>query len=328
MESRYGFTRMTVEEFSNWINNQRIGRTVLTIQQHHTYSPDYSGFTGDNHFTLQKSMKNYHVNHNGWSDLGQHFTTFTDGTIVTGRSLESSPACIYGNNANSICIEHLGNFDINRDTMTDEQSGAITDMTAALCIKFSISPDPYSILYHHWFKLSSGERNNGRGGNKSCPGSAFFGGNKVEDFEANFLPPLIRSIQNTGKIPSPPQLIKHASVTASKLNVRTGPGANNSKAADRDPLSFGSIIRIYEEKDNWYRISSSKDHWVSARYTRSVKRAVVNASRLNARTGPDVAFNKVGSYLRDQVIFIEEESGNWGKISNENKWVSLRYLSF
>ena len=62
-------------------------------------------------------MKAYHVTYNGWNDIGQHFTIFPDGLILTGRSLEKSPACIYGQNANAICIENLGNFDLGGDQM-------------------------------------------------------------------------------------------------------------------------------------------------------------------------------------------------------------------
>ena len=328
METKYGFTRLSRDEFSEWIRNQRIGRTVLTIMQHHTFLPDYSAFRGDNHFALQKSMRDYHVNHNGWSDLGQHFTTFPDGSIVTGRSLELSPACIFGNNANSICIENLGNFDINGDNMSDIHRDTIIRLTAELCRKFSITPGINSILYHHWFNLETGARNNGTGGNKSCPGSAFFGGNKPDDCLASFIPPVINALNNMGTVTNAPEVMQFAAVTASRLSVRTGPGATFSKASDRESATFGSVLRVYGMENGWYKISSSKDHWVFARYTRDVKRGVVTASMLNARSGPDLSYTIVGSLVNGQEVFIENESGNWGKILNQNKWISMDYLDF
>ena len=85
---------MNVAQFEAWISNLRIGRTILKIQQHHTYIPSYIHFTGSNHFERQLAMKNYYVNQNGWQDIGQHFTIFPDGAILTGRSLEQSLACI------------------------------------------------------------------------------------------------------------------------------------------------------------------------------------------------------------------------------------------
>ena len=118
MTTKFGFTKLTIDEFETWISNLRVARTILTVQEHHTFSPNYSLFNGNNHFELQRGMKHHHVNHNGWSDIGQHFTTFPDGSIVTGRSMEQSPACILGQNANAICIEHLGYFDKGKDDCT------------------------------------------------------------------------------------------------------------------------------------------------------------------------------------------------------------------
>jgi hypothetical protein len=119
-------------------------------------------------------MRNHEIVYHGWSDIGQQLSFFPDGVIVTGRSLEISPACIYGHNSNAICTENIGNFDTGNDQMTTLQKDAIARMTAAICKKFSVPVDTDKIVYHHWFNLSTGERNNGSGSNKSCPGNGFF----------------------------------------------------------------------------------------------------------------------------------------------------------
>lgn len=326
METKYGFTKMDIAEFENWITNFRVGRTILFLQQHHTYSPSYQHFDGVNHFHLQKNMKDYHVGTNGWMDIGQHFSIFPDGTILTGRSLELTPACIYGNNSATICIENVGFFDVGNDVMTQLQSDSIVRATAAICKKFSILVSTDKIVYHHWFHLSTGVRNNGTGGNKTCPGTNFFGGNKVTDCELNFLP-LVRSAI-TGSVSPAPVLLKYASVTANFLNVRIAPSGYAQKASDREPLILGSVLRVYEEQNNWYRISSSQQHWVSARYTDDVERALVNATVLNVRSGPSTAFEKVGSYLKNQEVFVYEKSNGWCKVSLDNKWVKESYLDY
>ncbi len=188
-QSRYSFTGYTISEFEQWIRTISVSRTISVIQQHHTWSPRYSGFDGKNHFELQLGMKNHHVGNNGWSDIGQNFTIFPDGMVMTGRALNSPPACIYGNNARAICIENVGDFDAGRDDMNAAQRDSIIRATAALAKRFSLVPVTTSnIVYHHWFDLNTGARTNGSGTTKSCPGTAFFGGNTVAACAAGFLP--------------------------------------------------------------------------------------------------------------------------------------------
>jgi len=326
METKYSFTLMTISEFENWIANVRVARTIIYLQQHHTYSPNYALFNGSNHFELQKGMRNYHVNANGWADIGQHFTIFPDGTIMTGRNLEQSPACIYLNNANAICIENLGNFDAGGDTMTAEQQTAIVKATAAICLKFSIEIDTNKIVYHHWFKLSDGVRNNGSGGNKTCPGTNFFGGNKVNDCIQNFLP-LVRNELGPSINPQVHNLVKYVCVMANALNVRNQPSGAADKVTDRAPATLGAILRVYDEQNNWLKISGSKQHWVSGRYTKSVTRGTVNVDVLNVRDQPGTNGLKLGSVLKGEEVFVMEELNGWSKISLQEKWVKSEYIT-
>lgn len=326
MEKKHGFLKMDLTEFEGWINSIRIARTVLVIQQHHTYSPYYSHFNGSNHFSLQLGMKNYHVNHNGWGDIGQHFTTFPDGSILSGRSLERSPACILGQNSNSICIENLGNFDIGKDNMTAAHRDCILRMTGILCKRFGLPVNTNSIVYHHWFDLSTGQRNNGTKNNKSCPGTNFFGGNKVNNCAESFLP-FVRPF--TGQEPQVhTEVLKYVCITAAKLNIREKPSASAKKASDRNAALLGAILRVYKEENGWYKISASQEHWVSSTHTIPVKRALVNATTLNVRSGPGIDFDKIGSFTKGQEVFISKEQDQWSKISLDEKWLSTKFLSF
>lgn len=328
METKYGFTKMTISEFENWISRLRVGRTILKIQQHHTYIPSYIHFKGTNHFERQLAMKNHHVNQNGWRDIGQHFTIFPDGTVLTGRSLELSPACITNQNANSICIENFGNFDLNGDVMNTLQKESIITATAALCKKFNLPVNSNTIVYHHWFRLDNGFRNNGAGGNKSCPGTNFFGGNKVNDFDKNFAPLVTAKLNGHSIKMDTTSILKYVCVTASVLNIRTAPKASSAKAKERSSIEMGAVLRVYEERANWYKISNSLEHWVAGRYTEEVKRATVNTTVLNVRTGPGTNYPKTSSVLKDEEIFVHEESNNWCKIGLDDKWVSKSYLTF
>ena len=53
-------------------------------------------------------------------------------------------------------------------------------------------------------------------------------------------------------------------ITASSLNVRSGPGTGYDKIGS---LSQGSTAKVLEEKDGWYRIEyEGKEGWISAEY--------------------------------------------------------------
>lgn len=317
---------MTLSEFATWLNEVRVSRTVIKIQQHHTYIPSYIHFTGNNHFERQKAMKDHHISNNGWKDIGQHFTIFPDGIILTGRSIEDSPACIYGQNANSLCIENFGNFDKGKDVMTSEQKKSIVGVTALLCERFNIPVNTDFIVYHHWFDLSSGVRNNGQKNNKSCPGTNFFGGNKVLNCQNNFIP-LVNSALGGNIITDTSDVEEYVCVTASSLNVRDQPSASGSKVPERASVPLGSILRVYEKKGDWLKISKSDSHWVSGKYTITVERAVTSAL-LNVRTGPGTSFSKTGNIPKGEVVFVVETKNNWCKIGLEEKWVSKDYLQF
>ncbi len=325
MKSKYGFSQMNLAEFETYLQQLRVGRTVLYVQQHHTYAPGYSHCTDINQLELQRNMKHHHVHNNGWSDIGQHFSTFPDGSIITGRSMEKSPACIYGNNANSICLEHVGYFDTGKDTMSDKHKQTIVKMTALLCNKFNIPINTDKIVYHHWFHLSSGIRNDGAGGNKSCPGTAFFGGNKVQDCQQHFLP-LVRNASGPLTEPATVDVHEYRMITASRLNVRMDASSSAEKAPDRDSIPFGSVLRVFGLKDGWYKISSSQSHWVYGKYTNPVTRATVNATILNVRSGPSISHPQVGKVTKGEEIFITEEQNGWCKIGTRMEWVSADYI--
>lgn len=188
---------LNIDEFKNYISSLKTTRTIKLIQLHHTYSPSYSQFNGNNHIALQKNMKNYHVKTNGWSDIGQHFTIFPDGKICTGRSINTSPAGIKGANTGAICIECLGNFDKGGDVLVDAQKNSVVAVTKILLDKFGLDAKT-GVTYHAWWTSSGkslGTYVKGKSA-KTCPGTTFFGGNTKEAYEKNLMP----LIENYGKV--------------------------------------------------------------------------------------------------------------------------------
>lgn len=200
MQTKYGFTLMTIDEFESWIKTVSVSRYINILQVHHTYSPAYAQFNGSNHFSMQQGMKSYHVNDCKYIDIAQNLTTFPDGTIMTGRSLNTAPAGCVGANTNGICVENVGNFDKGGDTMTQAQKDTIVRAYAAMCKRFNLSPET-AIRYHGWYTAGGtylGTYNSSRSA-KTCPGTMFFGGNTRASYDQNLKPLIIQAMNGTYK---------------------------------------------------------------------------------------------------------------------------------
>lgn len=147
-------------------------------------------------------MRDYHVNNAGYADIAQNFTVFPDGTICTGRSMNVAPAGCRGANTNGICIENLGNFDVGGDKMNAAQKDVIVRMAAALLKKFKLSPET-GITYHAWWTddgKSLGTYVASRSC-KTCPGTAFFGGNTRASYDKNLKPLIVKAMNGTYNVP-------------------------------------------------------------------------------------------------------------------------------
>lgn len=264
MEKNGPFLLMEAVEFESWLQETLISRRIVTVQQHHTWSPGYAHFNGTNHFALQDSMKHSHLER-GFADIAQHFSIFPDGKICTGRALDRIPAGIKGANTGAICIENVGNFDRGADTMSEAQKDAIVGATAAILKRFGISADTEGIIYHHWFDLNTGKRTDGTGTTKSCPGTNFFHENSLRQCKEYFIP-LVASKLATTTIEDPSaevELLVVGKITADRLNVRSGP---SSKYRIVDVLKRAIEVNCYEIKNTWWRIHPVADRWVCSRY--------------------------------------------------------------
>lgn len=186
------FILLDFAEFDAWLALQKIQRKITLIQHHHTYVPSYRHFKGDNHFQLCNSMEQAHKQR-GFAEIAQNLTTFPDGKIMVCRNLNSIPAGIKGANSTGVCIEHIGNFDKGKDSLSTQQRECILHITRSLLKKFGLTASENTVLYHHWYDLNTGKRilTEGIGATKTCPGTAFFGGNTVEAFKKGMLRELV-----------------------------------------------------------------------------------------------------------------------------------------
>lgn len=262
MEKKGKFVRMTLVEFTGWLNANRFDRQIGVIQNHHTYIPGYAHFKGNNHIALCESMERSHLER-GFAEIAQNLTIFPDGDVVLCRSFNTIPAGIKGANQNGLCIENLGNFDLGGDAMSEAQRKAIVAANAQLLMRFCLPCDTDHVVYHHWWDLNSGQRTNGSGNTKSCPGTAFFGGNSVAAAQAGFLPLVAEAMGAAANPPAPPQALFRGEVNTPSLRIRDKPGADGTQLG---AVANGALLAVYEVRNGWYRIHPTAQRWVSGRY--------------------------------------------------------------
>ena len=273
--TKYGFTKMTADEFTTWINKQGIHSYNYTgLQIHHTWSPCYSNFykadgTHEDELIRQNNIKTYHVKTNKWADIAQHFTIFPNGAIVTGRSLSNTtPVGIKGWNTNKICIEIYGNFDKGKDVMTAEQKNAVIVVYGELCKKFKIAPSISTIRCHAWFTAGGtylGDYNTSKSA-KTCPGTNFMGfGNSKSAIEKNFIP-LIKDYINKGTVETSDSVGVYK-VTAETLNVRKGPSTSYAKVGT---VKKDEAFTITKVTNGWGYLKSGLG-WICLSYTDKIK---------------------------------------------------------
>lgn len=268
-EHRGKFVLFDLPDFSKWMFATAVHRQIRLIQNHHTFLPSYQHFNGSNHFDELTGMEAVHLER-GFSEIAQHLTIFPDGFVAVCRSLDKIPAGAEGANTGGICIENLGDFDTDKDAMMLAQRDAIVQVNALLCRKFALTPSTDTIVYHHWFDLDTGARVNGNGNTRSCPGTAFFGGNSVAAAQANFIPLIQQALSGVTEPPPPaaPAQLFEARVTAdTSLNVRVQPRAWARKITQ---LHKGVVVSVFATEGSWCRIHPSETRWVNGKFLERV----------------------------------------------------------
>jgi N-acetylmuramoyl-L-alanine amidase len=107
------------------------------------------------------SIRAYHMQHNGWRDIGYNFVVRKDGLVETGRSLAVTPAHASGFNTRSLGICFTGNGDLSDFTLAQYDSGL--ELVEALQGRFSV---PTRCVIGHREVTQFGAPNPG----KTCPG--------------------------------------------------------------------------------------------------------------------------------------------------------------
>lgn len=127
---------------SRWYKRQKSHIVV-----HHTVNDLTKITTPEQAKTIANSIFRYHTVTNGWWDVGYNFIIDPWGNIYEGRWGGESVVGAHAkyNNAASLGIALMGNFEINQPT--DAQIAALIKLSTALSIRYSINPD--SEIYSH-----------------------------------------------------------------------------------------------------------------------------------------------------------------------------------
>ena len=89
-----------------------------------------------------QTVRKWHVEGNGWSDIGYHFLVTRRGHIEVGRPLHRTGAHVKGHNTGSIGIAYVGGIDANgkpEDNRTEGQKLAMLELIADLTSRFHIT---------------------------------------------------------------------------------------------------------------------------------------------------------------------------------------------
>jgi hypothetical protein len=135
---------------------------------HHTASPNSTDYTQAHAYSLARSIQDYHMDHNGWSDTGQNFTVSRGGYVMEGRHYSLSKlsagsgfvtsAHCPGQNTQAVGIENEGTY----TSTTPPQAlwDKLVDLCAYICSQYNISS---SQIYGHRDFVST-----------ECPGDQFY----------------------------------------------------------------------------------------------------------------------------------------------------------
>jgi len=104
--------------------------------------------TREGHDISTDTIRDWHVNDRGWSDIGYHYVVELDGKLVVGRNIAKVGAHTKGHNANSIGICYVGGVESDgttpKDTRTDSQKLSILNLITVLKSMY-----PNATVYGH-----------------------------------------------------------------------------------------------------------------------------------------------------------------------------------
>ena len=257
---------------------------------------------GTDYALVVRAIRDYHVNTNGWDDIGYNFLIAPDGTTYRGRGATAQGAHFCGANSGTLGICLLGNFD---DTqVTAPAIDALTNLGSFLGCDLSI--DPYTEQGHEPSgKTLPGLAGHFEGCSTECPGEAL----------TELLPTLRAAI--SGKMErgcqqaDAPQNLTASALSDGAVNLRWDAPANATSIfivrSTPTPNDFALVAEVNGSLDayiddappaggNYYRIRALVDGAFTA-YSNEVQFTVSSSEAQPPSVRPRLARNPVRGLL-------------------------------
>ena len=253
IQNKRGITKPAIISRSQWKarspKNNYSYHSPRKLTIHHTYRPLASSFQGA---STIRSIQNYHMDNNGWSDIGYHFLigTFHSGETVVyqGRPENVIGAHTGGANTNNVGVNLIGDYDVEQVNANGYKK--MIHVLAWLCDEYNISSS--QIYAHKDFS------------NTLCPGENLY----------SLLPQIREDVRNfnldrnqtnaTGTLMG--AIYDNSKGTGYRLSGATVTLNNGKKAT----TGSDGIFR-FEVAPGSYNYSISKSGYKSASASRSVK---------------------------------------------------------
>lgn len=118
-------------------------------------------------------------------------------------------------------------------------------------------------------------------------------------------------------------------VTATTLNVRTGPGTSNAVIGQ---VHRGEVYAGLRQSGSWWEIQfDGRKGWAHGSYLKASSRPLrsVTTNGLNVRTGASTRYRALGQLSRGNLVAEQGSSGSWRRISfgGRQAWVHGSYLT-
>ena len=108
-------------------------RTINEAILHYSATPEGKPFDVED-------IRDWHVNGNGWSDVGYHYVVKLDGTVQEGRPISRTGAHCKGHNRGTVGICYIGGgITEGKDTRTEEQKDGLVVLLIDLIKKYDIN---------------------------------------------------------------------------------------------------------------------------------------------------------------------------------------------